>query len=293
MTRTCRRSLAATTLVLALALGVGTASSAGAQPPPAKRLPRIGVLLPRVGEDERGLTDVLREGLRETGWVEGVNLAIERRYAGVDYARAHLLAAELVRLGVDVIVAPATGVAHAAKNATQSIPIVMLATDPVATGLVASLARPGGNVTGLTNIAPEVTGKQVELLREAVPRLRRVSALVNPANPSTAQVVAEAKAGARRLGVRLQVVEVRAAGDLEPAYAEMAQERAEALLVQGDPLLVEQRARIADLATRRRLPQVYVLRSHVEAGGLMATRFSGAPDRGTSRSSSRRSSNWS
>jgi putative ABC transport system substrate-binding protein len=171
---------------------------------------------------------------------------------------------------VDIIVAPATAVAHAAKNATQSIPIVMAATDPVGTGLVASLARPGGNVTGLTNVAPEVTGKQVELLREIRPKLARVAVLVNPANPSTTRVVDEAEAGARRFSMRIQVVKVPAAGDLELAFAAMARERAEAFLVQGDPLLAAGRARITSLATTQGLPQIYVLREHVDAGGLMS-----------------------
>jgi putative ABC transport system substrate-binding protein len=264
-----RRFRTTATLYVALALGVGVVASSSAQPQPAKRAARIGVLLPRAAPDERG-PDVLRDGLRDAGWVEGVNLVIERRYAGVNAERAQQLASELVQIGVDIIVAPATGVAHAAKTATQSVPIVMLATDPIATGLVTSLARPAGNVTGLTNIAPEVTGKQIELLRETVPRLGRVAALVNPANPSTSQVVAEAEAGTQRLGMRLRVVEVRTPGDLDPAFAELARERSEALLVQGDPLLMSERARIVDLATRRRLPQIYVLRSHVEAGGLMA-----------------------
>jgi putative ABC transport system substrate-binding protein len=171
---------------------------------------------------------------------------------------------------VDIIVAPATGVAHAAKNATQTIPIVMAATDPVGTRLVASLARPGGNVTGLTNVAPEVTGKQVELLREIRPKLTRVAVLVNPANPSTTRVVTEAAAGARRFGVRVQLVKVSAPADLESAFAEMARENAEALLVQGDPLLVSERIRIISLASRQKLPQIYVLREYVDAGGLMA-----------------------
>lgn len=231
---------------------------------------RIGFLA--AGSAERSKTTMapFDQGLQGLGYVEGRNTVIERRYANADYARAQQLAVELVRLQVDIIVAPATGVAHAAKNATQSIPIVMAATDPVGTGLVASLARPGGNVTGLTNIAPEVTGKQVELLREIRPKLARVAVLVNPANPSTTRVVDEAEAGARRFSVRIQVVKVPAAGDLELAFAEMARERAEALLVQGDPLLAAGRARITTLATTQRLPQIYVLREHVDAGGLMA-----------------------
>ena len=234
------------------------------------RIYRIGFLA--AGSAERSKTTMapLEQGLQDLGYVEGKNVVIERRYANADFAVAQQLAMELVQLRVDIIVAPATGVAHAAKQATQSIPIVMAATDPVGTGLVASLARPGGNVTGLTNIAPEVTGKQVELLREIRPKLGRVAMLVNPANPSTTRVVNEAELGARRFGVRIQVVKVPAAGDLELAFAEMARERAEALLVQGDPLLVAGRARITTLATTHRLPQIYVLREHVDAGGLMA-----------------------
>ena len=231
---------------------------------------RIGLLAAGSAERSRTVMAPFEQGLRGLGYVEGKNIIIERRYADADYARAQQLAAEFVRLRVDIIVAPATGVAHAAKNATQTIPIVMAATDPVGTKLVASLARPGGNVTGLTNVAPEVTGKQVELLREIRPKLARVAVLVNPANPSTTRVVTEAAAGARRFGVRVQLVKVPTPADLESAFAEMARENAEALLVQGDPLLVAERIRIISLASMQKLPQIYVLREYVDAGGLMA-----------------------
>jgi putative ABC transport system substrate-binding protein len=257
------------TFIGTVAVGVLAAPFAATAQPEGK-VHRIGYLASGSAENSKSAMAPFEQRLRDLGYVEGKNIVIERRYADLDYARGNEQAAELVRLGMDIIVAPATGVAHAAKNATQSIPIVMAATDPVATGLVASLARPGGNVTGFTNIAPEVTAKQVELLREMRPHLGRVAVLVNPANPSTTRVVAEAEAGARRFGVRIQVVKVRAAGDLEVAFAEMARERAEALLVQGDPLLRAARARITSLATRQRLPQIYVLRDHVDAGGLMA-----------------------
>jgi ABC-type uncharacterized transport system substrate-binding protein len=251
------------------ALGVLAAPFAARAQPQAK-IYRIGFLAAGSAERSRQFMAPFEQGLRGLGYVEGKNIIIERRYADADYARAQQLAAEFARLRVDIIVAPATGVAHAAKNATQTIPIVMTATDPVGTKLVASLARPGGNVTGLTNIAPEVTGKQVELLREIRPRLARVAVLVNPANPSTIRVVTEAAARARRLAVRVQLVMVPTAADLDLAFAEMAREHAEALIVQGDPLLVSERIRIINLASRQKLPQIYVLREYVDAGGLMA-----------------------
>ncbi len=257
------------TFIGTIAVGVlGAPVAASAQP--TGKIHRIGYLSLSSAENGKSAMAPFEQRLRDLGYVEGKNTVIERRYADLDSARAQAQAAELVRLGVDIIVAPATGVAHAAKNATQAIPIVMAATDPVATGLVTSLARPGGNVTGFTNIAPEVTGKQVELLRETRPKLGRVAILVNPANPSTVRVVAEAEAGAQRFGVRILVFEVRAAGDLDLAFAAMARERAEALLVQGDPVMMAGRARIASLAARQRLPQIYVLREHVDAGGLMS-----------------------
>jgi putative ABC transport system substrate-binding protein len=257
------------TFIGTAAVGVLAAPFA-AKAQPQGKIYRIGFLAAGSAERSKTVMAPFEQGLRGLGYVEGKNTIIERRYADADYARARQLATEFVRLRVDIIVAPATGVAHAAKNATQTIPIVMTATDPVGTKLVASLARPGGNVTGLTNIAPEVTGKQVELLREIRPKLARVAVMVNPANPSTTRVVTEAVAGARRFGVRVQLVKVQTAADLEPAFTEMARENAEALLVQGDPLLVAERIRIISLASRQKLPQIYVLREYVDAGGLMA-----------------------
>ena len=234
------------------------------------RFYRIGLLAAGSAERSKTIMAPFEQELRGLGYTDGKNIVIERRYADADYARAQQLAQEFVRLRVDIIVAPATGVAHAAKNATQTIPIVMTATAPVGTRLVASLARPGGNVTGLTNIAPEVTGKQVELLREIRPKLARVAVLVNPANPSTSRVITEAAAGARRFGAHVQLVKVPTAADLESGFAAMARENADALLVQGDPLLVAERIRIISLASKQKLPQIYVLREYVDAGGLMA-----------------------
>ncbi|MCC6198157.1 MAG: ABC transporter substrate-binding protein [Burkholderiales bacterium] len=231
---------------------------------------RIGLLLPGTAEGSKATMAPLEQALRSQGYIEGENAVFERRYANADATRAGELATDLVRAGVDVIVAPATGVAHAAKRATHSIPIVMAATDPVGTGLVRSLAQPGGNVTGLTNIAPEVTGKQIELLREMQPRMRVVAILVNPANPSTSRVLAEADAGARQFDLVARVAEARTAAEIDAAFAKMVRWRADGLVVQGDPLLASERARVVTLAIRHKLPQVYVLREFVDAGGLMS-----------------------
>jgi putative ABC transport system substrate-binding protein len=181
------------------------------------------------------------------------------------------LVTNLVRLKVDVIVATGDPAIEAARRATGTIPIVMVGSgDPVGTGLVASLARPGGNLTGLSTLSPELSGKRLQLLQEAVPGAARVAVLFNAADTSKALDVRETQAAAQALGVQLQLLEVRGPDDFESAFAAMTREHAEALITLGDPLTVSHRMRIVDLAAKGRLPTMYDARESVEAGGLMA-----------------------
>jgi ABC-type uncharacterized transport system substrate-binding protein len=236
------------------------------------RVYRVGYLSTPTRESvEHGLAAFLRT-LRELGWIEGQNLIIEYRWAEGNVERLPALAAELVRYKVDVIVAPAGSAALAAKNATSSIPIVMIfASDPVEMGLVASLRRPGGNITGTTfTPGPEIFGKQLQILKEAVPHASRVAVLSNPADPSFALQVRQVEATARSLGIRLQHVEARGPEEFDSAFAAMARERADALLVTGTSTFLAHRTRVAELAVKGRLPTMYSFRESVEAGGLMA-----------------------
>ncbi len=258
-----------------LALGALAAPlAADAQPPP--KVPRIGILWASPISANAHLREAFRQGLRELGYVEGRNVALELRYAEGKLDRLPDLAAELVRLKVDVIVAANTPTALAAKQATRTIPIVMaLSGDPVESGLVASLARPGGNVTGLSLMAPELGGKRLQLLKEVVPRASRVAVLSNPNNPFTGLMVRETEAAARVLGVQLQAREIRAPEDIDRAFQAAIRGRASALIVVDDGLVFTHRARIAALAAKSRLPAIYPFRESVEAGGLMsyATNF--------------------
>jgi putative ABC transport system substrate-binding protein len=204
------------------------------------------------------------------GYVEGQNIAIEARWAEGKYERLPGLAAELVRLKMDTIVAYGVAI-QAAQQATGTIPIVMAAViDPVGADFVASLARPGGNITGLSSMAPEMVGKQLELLKEVVPAVSRVALLGNPANQGNAAQMREAQDTARQLGVQLQPLEVRSPAEIDGAFAAITAERAGAVIVFADAVLLDHRRRIADLAARRRLPMVSVMVENVEAGGLMA-----------------------
>ena len=216
--------------------------------------------------------EAFRQGLHELRWVEGQNFIIDYRYAEGRFDRLADLAAELVRLKVDVIVAGATPVVVAAKNATGTIPIVMFGVgDPVGLGLIASLARPGGNVTGLTfSVGLDTFGKGLELLKEALPKVRRVAVLSNPANPAHAGATSNVKAVAGSLGVHLQLLEAREPNQFEGAFAAMARQRVEALLIVSDSLFVLHRARLADLAAMNRLPSMHGIMENVEAGGLMS-----------------------
>jgi putative tryptophan/tyrosine transport system substrate-binding protein len=218
------------------------------------------------------VVEAFREGLREHGWVEGQNLVIEYRYAEGAYDRLPDLAAELVRLKVDVIVASPSPPAAAAKNATATIPIVMIGAgaDPVGQGLTASLARPGGNVTGLSySVGQEIFGKQLALLKEAIPKVHRAAVVWNPAISGLAPAIGEVKIAARALGLQILVLEVRGPNDFDTAFA-MAKERVGGLLVLVDSMFSFHRTRLADLAAKNRLPAVYTNRLPVEVGGLMS-----------------------
>jgi putative ABC transport system substrate-binding protein len=247
---------------------------AGAQPP--ARIPRIGYLATRAldSPDARAFVDAFRQGLRERGYPGADRIVIEYRAADGDIGRFPALAAELVRLKVDVIVATNTPAARAARQATSTIPIVVpVMGDPVGDGLVTSLARPGGNVTGLTFLGPELVPKRLELMREAIPKVSRGAALWHPeafSEHTTAEMQKETQATAQALGIRLQLVGVRRADELAQAFSTMAVGRAEAVLVFPSPLLFAERRRIVDLAAARHLPSMAVAREFVELGGLMA-----------------------
>jgi putative ABC transport system substrate-binding protein len=234
-----------------------------------KKIPRIGYLSSQSPNFQIPRLKGFQQGIRELGYVEGQNIAIEYRYAEGKMDRLSDLAAELVRLDVDVIVAHGTFTVQRAQQATTKIPIVMTnAGDPVATGLVASLARPGGNVTGLVSTSPELTGKRLELFKEALPNVSRVALLWNPTNRLTVLQVKEIQAAAPSLGLQIQSLEVRDANDFETAFSEIKKKRAGALLVLSDALANVHASRIADFARKNRLP--VMLPDSVETGGLMS-----------------------
>ena len=221
-------------------------------------------------EFERVL-DALRDGLRNLGYIEGKNIVIEYRWAEGKYERLPELAGELARLKVDIIVAGASQAARAAKQATTAIPIVMVAAvDPVGFGLVKGLARPGENVTGLSNLSSELTGKHLEFLKETAPKISRVAVLWNAANPIEIRLWRARHAAARALGLTLIPVEVRNSVDVAPALASMITERPDALHVLGDPLLLGQQREIIEFAAKTRLPLVSDASAFTEAGGLMS-----------------------
>ena len=214
---------------------------------------------------------VLPDALRALGWIEGKNIVFERRYAENRVERLPELAAELVRLNVDVIVGIGTLAPLAAKRATTTIPIVMTAAgDPLGSGLVASLARPGGNVTGMSLMAPDLGGKRLELLKELLPRLARVAVLWNAANPYAAIVFKETQAAGRTLGIEVQSLEVRSPNDFDGAFEAARKQRPNALITVEDPLTFNYQKRIADFAVANQLPSLHGLREFVVAGGLMS-----------------------
>jgi putative tryptophan/tyrosine transport system substrate-binding protein len=257
-------------LLITLALGLLVVSRAMAAQP-AAQVPRIGLLSvfsPALGESK---AESFRQGLRELGYVEGQNIRLETRWAAGHQERLAELAADLVRLEVAVLVTESTPSALAAMQATGTIPIVMATSgDPVAAGLVASFARPGGTVTGLTMFTPELSSQRLRLLQEAFPQTRLVAVLWNAANPAHVAPLAETKATAHALGLPLQAVEVRAPSDLDRAFEAIARTRPGALITLPDGMLVDNRARIVAFAAQSRLPAIFPDRDFAEAGGLMA-----------------------
>jgi putative tryptophan/tyrosine transport system substrate-binding protein len=239
----------------------------------AKKLPTIGYLSARDPALESTRAEAIRLALRELGYIEGQNIATEYRYTEGKADRAPELLAELVRLKVDIIVVGNPTNIRAAVNATKTIPIVMMGTgtDPVVAGLIESLARPGGNVTGLTLLSEELGGKRLELLKEAVPKLARVAVLHDPATPGTVFEVKEAlPVAARALGLTLRSWEVRAADAFEKVFAGLNKERPDGLYVPSGPLFRDNQKRIVGFALKSRLPSVYNNREAIEAGGLMS-----------------------
>ena len=237
-----------------------------------QKIARVGWLSPGSRASDENFLAFFQDGLRQFGWVVGRNIAIEPRWAEGRFERLPDLAAEMVQLKVDVIVANVTQASLAAKRATSTIPIVMVGVgDPLGSGLVESLARPGGNVTGPSSMLAEASGKQLALLKEAVPNASPVAVLRNPANPVwQASALRETEAAARAIGLRLQLFEARGPDELEEAFAAMTRERAGALFVPADIIFVRHAQRMAELAARHHLAAMFGFREHVEAGGLMS-----------------------
>jgi putative ABC transport system substrate-binding protein len=234
-------------------------------------VPRLGLLIPGSASGFVSRIEAFRHGLRDLGYVEGQNIAIEYRFADGQAARIPALAADLVRLPVDAIVVDGILTIRAAHHATTTIPIVMAVIgDPVGAGLVASLARPGGNTTGLSLMLPEVSGKRLELLREAMPTLSNVAVLWNPEVHDSRVVFKETQTAAQALGLRLQSLEVRSPAEFDQAFAAMTSAHAEALVVISNALFFSHRGQLAALAVRHRLPAMFHSREYAEAGGLMA-----------------------
>jgi putative tryptophan/tyrosine transport system substrate-binding protein len=237
----------------------------------AGKTPRIGFLGNSTAALEANLIRPWREGLRDFGYVEGQNLAVEYRWAEGRYERFPALIAELLALKVDVIVTAGTPAAQAVKRASSTIPLVMIAVgDPVGTGLVGSLGRPGGNATGLVSIAPDLEGKRLQLLQEIVPNLALVALLTNPANPFHVGSEQQLRSAATAMHVKAQSFAVRNESEFDAAFETMLRQRPGAMIMLADRLFLHHRKRIADFALKHRLPAVYAYQELVEAGGLMS-----------------------
>jgi putative ABC transport system substrate-binding protein len=257
----------ATLVAIILAL-MGYGAIATAQQP--KKVPLIGYLAAASLSANAARTEAFRRGLRELGYVEGKNIVIEWRYAEGKRDRLPALAAELVRLNVDVIVTAGSGSTGAAKEVTSKIPIIMAQdSDPVASGFVASLARPGGNITGLSILSPELYGKRLEILKEVVPKLSRVAVLGTSPDQRNAQRLREVDPAAKAFGVTLQHLDILGPKDIETAFRAATKGRADAVLVLASPVVNSQRKQVIELAAKNRLPAIYYRRDFVEEGGLM------------------------
>ena len=235
-----------------------------------KKVPKIGVLRPVSSHD--WLSEAFRQGLRQVGYIEGRNISIEYRFSAGKQDRLSDLAADLVRTGVDVVVVSSTPATRAAQDATKSVPIIFVAvSDPVASGVVESLARPGGNVTGLTTEpTPELSGKRLELLKEVLPRVSEVAILYNPANPASAIVLKDTHKAAQKLGLQLRLLPVRDLKEIESALEPAIRTGTTALAVLVDPLFILHRKRILELVSQSAWPAIYPWKEFVDAGGLMS-----------------------
>jgi len=254
---------------LLLALAIASVNLTEAQQP--KKVPRIGFLAATSPSVEAARIEAFRQGLRELGYVEGKNIIIEWRWAEGKFDRLPDLAAELVRLNVDVIVTGGSTSSGAAKEVTTTIPIVMAqVNDPVGSGFVASLARPGGNMTGLSTLVPELSGKRLELLKEVIPKLSHVTVFGESTTPGNARSLKETELAARPFKVQVQYIDILGPKDIESAFRQASKGRADAVLVLGAPILISQRKQIADLAVKNRLPAMYGQPEYVEDGGLMS-----------------------
>jgi len=250
---------------------IAVALSTLAQAQQSKKVSRILYLTGSSLSANQFRIEAFRQGLRELGYIEGKNIVIEYRSSEGKLDRTPALAAELVRLKVDVIVSAGPQITSAAKEATVTIPIVMtLDTDPVGSGFVASLARPGGNITGLSTLAPEISGKQLELLKETVPKLSRVAVFGTSTIAGNARALRETELAAGAFGVQLQYRDVLSPKDIETAFRAASKERADAVLVLTSPVLNSHRRQLANLAANNRLPAIYAREEYVEDGGLMS-----------------------
>jgi putative ABC transport system substrate-binding protein len=257
-------------LGLSVIVFVLVVAGAVAQAQQPKKVSRIGFLSATSPSAIAARVDAFRQGLRELGYVEEKNIVIEYRYAEGNLDHLSELAAELVRLKVDVIVSAGPPVTRAAKQATVTIPIVMaFDNDPVGNGFVASLARPSGNITGLSTHYPEISGKQVELMKEIVPRLSRVAVFGNSIQPGNPQALRETELAAGALGVQLQYLDIRSPKDIETAFREASKGRADAVLVLGNVVVTSHPKQFVELSAKSRLPAIYWNPEFVEAGGLM------------------------
>ena len=236
----------------------------------SKKVPRIAYLAASPASANAGRLEAFRQGLREMGYVEGDNIVIEDRYAEGKFDRLPALAAELVRLKVEVIITAGPPVTRAVKEATATIPVVMAQDgDPVGNGFVASLARPGGNITGMSQLAPEISGKQLELLKETVPKLSRVAVLGTSTRPGNAQALKQTEIAAATFGMQLQYLDVKGPKDIETAFRHARQGGAGAVLVLQGPVFTSKRTQVADLAAKTRLPAIYPQTEYADAGGFM------------------------
>jgi putative ABC transport system substrate-binding protein len=254
-------------LMLLLGGALTAARPLGAQQKPMQV---VGFLNGRSPGEAAAILEAFRQGLNEAGWIEGKNLAIECRWAEGRFDLLPAMAADLVAHNVDVIATAALPPTRAAKNATSKIPIVFLGTDPVRDGLVASLARPGGNLTGFSNINVDLMPKRLELLSELVPKVRVIALLVNPNNPTGESIIRAVQEAARAKEMELHVLKAGSESEIETAFAPLVQSEAGALVVGGDPFFNSRRQQLAALASRHAIPAIYEYREFPDVGGLIS-----------------------